>query len=178
MGITAGIEASQAAEDSSRYKSSISAKAAMSGCYCQPTWANTKNTLRETKYLESWKIRYLLLKILTTQEKRDEIFIGHIVWFPRILGHKSCPRFLKKKNVSQVQLRKKNTLWDSDQYPILCPNEQYTLIEQYTACCSHIALTSNMLWTSETSLARKYGLEGWPGPCKRANSVARTTLTL
>ena len=80
--------------------------------------------------------------------------------------------------VSQVQQKRKNTLWDSDQYPILCSSDQYALIlsnivdEKWRAR----PIPDTLLARSEpSSSVRRARIEGWPSPeiffCgKRTNS--------
>ena len=66
--------------------------------------------------------------------------------------------------VSQVQLKRKNTLWGSDQYPMLCSSDQYALMlsnifdEKWRAG----PMSNTQLVRAEHP--RRAKIEGWPGP--------------
>ena len=132
--------------------SSIFAKSTMSAKLSQCGKIHCK-----TKYLKSWKLQYQSPKMgaqmaaithhsRTFRKTRCNIhliFCFDMVWFvPWSWTRKAQLEilFLWGNNVSQVQLKRKNTSWDSNQYP------------------NHSALTSHMLERLQHSRSDRLGL--------------------
>ena len=133
LGISAGIKASQEADESGYYKSPISAKATVSAKLSKREKIHCKKPCTfNYYYLEGRKFQYQLLQIgdnYSPLKKKD------IIWFVSwTLGDlKTVLDFWKRIMsgiVSQVELIKKMhcQLWDSDQYPILFSSNQYVIL--------------------------------------------------
>ena len=119
LGISAGIEASQAAEDTGCYTSSITAKATMSGKLSQH---EKLHCILNFQYLEPSILNYTPLKRIAIYFSSSILFDS----FREDLNHKHCPRFLQKNDVRHCQPSsakvKKYIVQINTQYSVLAIN--------------------------------------------------------